>query len=159
MSDSSFGDSQNPEAKRLHDKASMLAASALTSTTKVNYGKAWARFLYFCDKMGYNPMEASGQELATWLVFRAKQTSSPNMLESDLKAVTCFRQAANKPFVDYYAAEANLCGLKKEMEAKPLNRLGFEPDMVQVLIREAFNENGPESFVGIRQAAIYALMY
>ena len=45
------------------------------------------------------------------------------------------------------------------MEAKPLNRLGLEPDMVQVLIREAINENGPESFVGIRQAAIYALMY
>ena len=53
-------------------------------------------------------MEASGQELATWLVFRAEQTSSPNMLEADLKAVKCFRQAANKPFVDYYAADATL---------------------------------------------------
>ena len=80
-------------------------------------------------------MEASGQDLATWLVFRAEQTSSPNMLESNLKAVRCFRQAAHKPFVDYYAAEATLCGLKKEMEAKPLNRLGLEPDMVQRLLR------------------------
>merc|ERR1712237_274582 len=45
------------------------------------------------------------------------------------------------------------------MEAEPLSRLGLKPDMVQVLIHEAINENGPESFVGIRQAAIYALMY
>ena len=136
-----------------------MAASALASTTKNIYGKAWGEFRYFCDKMGYNPMEASGQELATWSVFRAKQTSSANMLEADLKAAKCFRQAANKLFVDYYAAEATLRGLLKEMEAKPLNRLGLEPDMVQVLIREAIKENGPESFVGIRQAAIYVLMY
>ena len=65
MSNHSFRDSQNPEAKQLHDKASMLAASALVNSTKTNYGKAWARFLDFCDKMGYNSMEASGQDIAT----------------------------------------------------------------------------------------------
>ena len=67
MSGCSFGDSQNPEARRLHNKASLLAASALASTTKANNGKAWARFLYFCDKMGYDPLEGLGQDLATWL--------------------------------------------------------------------------------------------
>ena len=61
----------------------MLAASALASSTKTNYGKAWARFLDFCDKVGYDPMEASGQEIATWLVLRSEQTSSPNMLEAE----------------------------------------------------------------------------
>ena len=45
------------------------------------------------------------------------------------------------------------------MEAKPLTRLGLEPEMVQVLIHNAISENGPDSFVGIRQAAINALMY
>ena len=45
MSGSSFGDSQNPEARRLHGKALMLAASALASSTKANYGKAWGQFL------------------------------------------------------------------------------------------------------------------
>ena len=76
MSGTSFDDSLNSEAKRLHGKASLLAALALASTTKNSYGKAWGRFQYFCDKMGYNPMEALGQEFATWLVFRAEQTSS-----------------------------------------------------------------------------------
>ena len=45
------------------------------------------------------------------------------------------------------------------MEAKPLKRLGLEPEMVQVLIHNDISLNGPDSFVGIRQAAIYALMY
>ena len=108
MSGSSFGDSQNPKARRLHNKASMLAASALTSSTKANYGKAWGRFLSFCNKMGYDPMEVSGPELATWLAYRAKHTSSPNMLDSDLKAVISFRQAAKKPFLDFYIADATL---------------------------------------------------
>ena len=38
-------------------------------------------------------------------------------------------------------------------------RLGLEPEVVQILIQNALSENGNESFVGIRQAAIYALMY
>ena len=159
MSGNSFSDSQNPKARRLHDKASLLAASALASTTKTSYGKAWGWFLDFCDKMGYNSMEALGQELATWLVFRSEQTSSRNVLEANLKAVKSFRQAANKPFVNFYIAYATLRGLLKDMEAKPLTCFRFEPDMVQVLIYNTNYENGSDSFVGIRQAAIYALMY
>ena len=118
MSRSSLGESQNPEARRLHDKASMLAASALTSSTKVNYGKAWGWFLSFYNKMGYDPMEVSGMELATWLVYRAEQNSSPNMLDSDLKAVKSFRQAAKKPFLDFYIADATLRGLLKNLELR-----------------------------------------
>ena len=37
--------------------------------------------------------------------------------------------------------------------------LGLEPEIVQVLIHNATSENEPESFVRIRQVAIYALMY
>ena len=40
-----------------------------------------------------------------------------------------------------------------------MSRLGLEPEIVQVLIHNTISENGPESFVGITQAAIYALMY
>ena len=51
----------------------MLAASALASSTKANYGKAWGQFLNFCDKMGNDPMEVSGQELAIWLVYNTSK--------------------------------------------------------------------------------------
>ena len=37
--------------------------------------------------------------------------------------------------------------------------LGLEPEVVQILIQNALSENGEGSFVGIRQAAVYALMY
>ena len=37
--------------------------------------------------------------------------------------------------------------------------LGLEPEVVQILIHNALSEKGKGNFVGIRQAAIYALMY
>ena len=57
MSGSSIGNSQNPEVRRLHGKASTLAATALATTTKATHGRAWGRFTGFCAKMGHNPME------------------------------------------------------------------------------------------------------
>ena len=79
----------------------MLAATALANSTKDNYGKAWGQYLQFCDKMGLNPMEASGRDIATWLVYRSEQTSSPNMIEANLKAVKCFRHHDNKPLSEF----------------------------------------------------------
>ena len=45
------------------------------------------------------------------------------------------------------------------MEAKSRVRLPLGPDTAHMLIRIALQENGHHSFVGIRQAAMYALKY
>ena len=45
------------------------------------------------------------------------------------------------------------------MEAKDLNHLGLEPEHVQVLIHNAICELEPQNFVGLCQAALYAVMY
>ena len=94
MTSSSLEDSQNPEVRRLCSTASSLAATALALTTNVQYGRAWGRFTAFCSTNGFDPFEAPGPVVATWLVYRAEQTSSPNVLESDLKSIKCFRLAA-----------------------------------------------------------------
>ena len=104
-------------------------------------------------------MEASGRDIATWLVYRSEQTSSPNMIEANLKAVKCFRCHANKPLSDLPLVDAVLKGLLKNMEAKEMFRLGLEPEMVQCLIHNAIYEFRPDSFVGMTQAAMYALVY
>ena len=52
MLDFLFRDSQNPEFQRLHQKASLLAAFSLASSTRSNYGKAWVCFLDFCNLLG-----------------------------------------------------------------------------------------------------------
>ena len=81
------------------------------------------------------------------------------MLEANLKVIKCFRHSANKPFPDLPLVDSVLKGLLKTKEAKELFCLGLEPEMVQCLIHNAIYEFGPDSFVGIRQAAIYAMMY
>ena len=45
------------------------------------------------------------------------------------------------------------------MEAKPRLRLGLEPEVVQILVKNALSDESMGNFVQIRQAAIYALMY
>ena len=104
-------------------------------------------------------MDVSGTELAVWLAHRAEQTSSPNVLESELKSIKCFRLAAKRPVKDFYIAEATLKGYLKKLEAKLRLHLGLEPEVVQILIQNALSENSEESFVGIRQVAVYTLMY
>ena len=117
MESSSLEDSQNSEFRRFRSAASSLAATALAPTTNDRYGRAWGHFKAFCSKMGFNPFEASGPIIATWVVYRAEETSSPNVLESDLKSIKCFRLTAKLPIENFYIAEATLMGCLKKMEA------------------------------------------
>ena len=87
----------NREARRLYLRATHLAPSALATSTKSNQGHDWGRFQTYCESKGLDPMEASGPDIATWLVFRSEQTTSPNMVEVDLNTVKCFRKHAGKP--------------------------------------------------------------
>ena len=45
------------------------------------------------------------------------------------------------------------------MEGKPRLRLGLEPEVVQILYKNALSDVSLSDFVRYRQAAIYALMY
>ena len=68
------------------------------------------RFLEFCRVMGLSPMETSGLHLSNFLVYRSERTKSPHMLESDFKAIKCFRKAAGKPVSKVHIADAVLMG-------------------------------------------------
>ena len=50
-------------------------------------------------------------------------------------------------------------GLLKTVDAKSLNQMGFEPEMVQVLLKLSLEDKGSRDFVGLRQAALYVIMY
>ena len=68
MKNSSVGNPPNLEIERLRGTASSLAATALAPTTSDRYGKAWGHFKAFCSKHGFDPLEAAGPVVATWLV-------------------------------------------------------------------------------------------
>ena len=81
------------------------------------------------------------------------------MLEANLKVIKCFRHAASKPVLDFPIADSVLKGLLKTKEAKSLFCRGLDLEMARGLIHNAVYEFVLDNFVGIRQAAIYALMY
>ena len=149
---------QSAHLKRFRDAASSLAATALAPTHE-KYGKAWGRFKNYCSENNFDPLSAEGSVVATWINSRAEETDSPKVLESDLESVKRFRLAVMAPIKNFYIAAAALEGCQKRMEAKSRIRLPIDPDTVYTLIRIALQENGYHSFVGIRQAAVYALKY
>ena len=140
-------DLENQEFKRLCVSASSLAATALAQSTSEAYGRAWGHFMDYCSQMGFDPLEASGPVVATWVAQRAEETSLPNVLEQDLKSVKCFRLAAKQPFNNVYMADTTLVGCKKKMEAKPRLRLGLEPEVVQILYKNALSDEVIGCFV------------
>merc|ERR1712240_545243 len=117
--------STNTNFERLRRTALSLAATALAPTTNDRYGRAWVRFKNFCSANNFDPLSAEGPVVATWIVSRAEETTSPNVLESDLKSIKCFRLVAKAPIEDFYIAEATLAGCQRKMEAKPCLRLGL----------------------------------
>ena len=149
----------NENFERLRDIASSLAATALAPSTNDRYGRAWGRFKTFCSENNLDPLSVEGPVIAAWIVSRAEETDSPNVLESDLESVKSFRLAAMAPIKNYYIASAAMERCQKRLEAKSRVRLPIDPDTVHTLIRIALQENGHHSFVGIRQAAVYALKY
>merc|ERR1711867_168968 len=151
--------SSNTNFERLRRTALSLAATALAPTTNDRYGRAWGQFKNFYSANNFDPLSAEGPVVATWIVSRAEETDSPNVLESDLKSIKSFRLAAKAPIKNYYIATATMEGCQKRMEAKSRVRLPIDPDAAHMLIRIALQEHGHHSFVGIRQAAMYALKY
>ena len=75
----------------------------------------------FAKGMGFDPMEASGTDIVIWLVQRSKETSSPNIVQSDLQAIKCFPRHTNKPLGDIALVAAVTMSLLNKMEANDLN--------------------------------------
>ena len=104
-------------------------------------------------------MEAEGPDVATWLVEHSEETKSPGVVEGDLQGVRCFRKNAGFPLGKIPLVAALMKGLIKTVDAKSLNWIGFELDMVQVLLKLSLEEKVSRDFVGLRQAALYVIMY
>ena len=104
-------------------------------------------------------METSGHHIGNFLVYRSEHTKSPNMLESDFKAIKCFRKAASKPVSKVHIPNAVLAEILKTKEANSLLHLGLEPEMVQRLVEKAYYKFGPENFVGVRYSTLYTIMF
>ena len=97
--------------------------------------------------------------MAIWLIEHSEETKSPGVVQGDLQAILCFHKHAGFPLGKISLVGAVMKGLLKTLDAKSLDRMGFEPEMVQVLLKLSLETKGIKDFVGLRQAALYVLMY
>ena len=137
------------ETARLVAKATHLAGTAYAPSTNSTYGKAWTRFSTFCTRNGVDPWTASDMDVCLFIVHRSEETASPNMVKGDLKAVMSFRKNSGKPIGNVPFASLVVKGLLKTMESEERLKLPFEPEVVQVLLKNALCVKGPVTFVAL----------
>merc|ERR1712237_7693 len=151
------------DSKDLHDlfqKATVIAAGSYAPGTKSQYKRAWDRFAKFCGTYCIDPFAATGPEVAVWLVQRSEDTKSAGMVQGDLQAVRCFCRNAGFPMDRIPIVTAVMKGLNKILDTEELNRIGFEPEMIQILLSLALlDKEATNDFVNQRQAALYVIMY
>ena len=115
------------------------------------YFKAWSRFLTFYNLKGIHPLETSGQEIVSWLNHEPCSSKSLRVLKNYLNIVKSIRHAVSKPITDI--------PIQNYTGANSLSLLELEPETIQDLIHKAIYEYGPDSFVGIRQATLYTVLF
>ena len=104
-------------------------------------------------------MDASSDEVVPWLIQRTEETASPVQVQTDLLALQCWQHHAGKPLGEIPFDTSVAKELLKILESKDFNNFGQEPQHLQGVLKCGITENGPENFVGLRQAAIYSLLY
>ena len=109
--------------------------------------------------MGFDPLEASSEEVVPWLIQRTEETASPVQVQTDLLTLQCWRYHACKPLGEIPFETSVAKGLLKILGPKDSTILGLLPNQLQGLLKYAKTENGPENLVGLSQAAIYSIMY
>ena len=80
----------------MFQKAPKLVASVPIPSATLYYQKSWHKFVTYAQKMGFDPLEASSEEVVSWLIQRTEETASPVQVQTDLPAPHCWRCPAGK---------------------------------------------------------------
>ena len=60
-----------PETLKTFKEASKLAATVLTPKTQDESKKVWDKFITYVQNRGFNPLEATVDDVITWLIHRS----------------------------------------------------------------------------------------
>ena len=84
----------------LFKEASKIAASVPTPNSSSSAKKLWDNFVTFAKSQGFDPMEASSDDIVPWLKKRSEETASAAKVQSDLLAIKPWMLQAGKPLGD-----------------------------------------------------------
>ena len=86
-----------PETLKTFKEASKLAATVLTPNTQDEFKRVWDKFITYSQNRGFNPLEATVDDVITWLIHWSQETSAPAQVQFELQAIKAWRLHAGKP--------------------------------------------------------------
>ena len=89
--------SVTPTTRKAIKEASQLAAFTPTPNSSAEDKKVWDKFQDYARQRGFHPLEASIQDVQTWLTQRAQDTAAPVTVQFELQSIQKWRRFAGKP--------------------------------------------------------------
>ena len=98
--------------------------------------KQWDKFVNFAQHRGFNPLEATPDDVQTWIVQRSQDTAAPAQVQFELQAIKTWRLNAGKP-LGYIPFETSVAkGLLNYVDDSNSGIKGFEPYQLHALIKQ-----------------------
>ena len=143
-----------PETQNLFKEASKLTGNVPTPNSCSESKKVWDKFVTYVQNRGFNPLEATSDDVVTWIIQRSQDTVAPAQVQFELQAIKTWRLQAGKP-LGYIPFETSVAkGLFNFLDPSQNGILGFEPDQLQAMIRHAVTEEKTCNYASLRQAAL-----
>ena len=126
-----------PETLKTFKEASKLVATVLTPNTQDESKRVWDKFITYAQNRGFNPLEATSDDVVTWVIQRSQETTAPAQVQFELQAIKTWRLHAGKP-LGYIPFETLVSkGLLNFMNPSHSSIKGFEPNQLQAIMMQA----------------------
>ena len=73
------------ETLKMFKEASKLAATVPTPNSCSESKKVWDKFITYAQNRGFNPLEATSNDVVTWVIHRAQDTGAPAQVHLSYK--------------------------------------------------------------------------
>ena len=117
-----------PQKPKIFKEASRLAANVPTPNSYSESKKVWDKFVTYVQNRGFNPLEATSDDVVTWVIQRSQVTVAPAQVQFELQAIKAWRLQAGKP-LGYIPFETSVAkGLFNFLNPSQNGILGFKPN-------------------------------
>ena len=117
----------SPQTQNLFKEASKLAASVPTPNSSSETKKVWDKFITWAKNRGLDPLEATSNDIVTWITQRSQETAAPAQVQFELQAIKTWRLQAGKQLSHIPFETSVAKGLINLLEPLENGILGFEP--------------------------------
>ena len=143
--------SVTPATRKVIQDASKLAAFTPTPHSTAEDKKVWDKFLDYARKRGFHPLEATEQDVLTWLEQQAQVTAAPVTVQFELACLQKWRHQAGKPLGQISSEAAISKGLLNYLDPSHSGIESFKPHQLHELLKRAILQEKGCNFTALRQ--------